>query len=207
MIQTANKQMSILSLNNTGHVFLFFIQNAFPFLAKPSHPIPDDSQIFLVVNIVLPLSKRLLKVAWLRRTSICIYVCMLCMEICKCACVYVCLYIQHCRHTFWNILSHRIQWNAAYMSSFAMQFPVVKIYTGLCLLSFSADSISGNTDWFDCGTHHACKVFSEPKNWHDAEAACNAEFGHLASIVSIAKDRDPIANKSAVCQCGFKVPH
>ena len=76
-----------------------------------------------------------------------------------------------------------------------------------CVL-FSAETGRGNTDWFDCGTEHkySCKICSEAKNWHDAEAACNAEFGHLASVISITEDRDPIASNAAVCPCGLKSP-
>ena len=62
-----------------------------------------------------------------------------------------------------------------------------------------ADSTRGDTDWFDCGTDHSCKIFSEKKNWHDAEAACNAAFGHLASIVSQTNDRDKITLAARVC--------
>ena len=193
MIQNANKQVIIFLHYNTCYVALWF-KTHFHYWANTSHLIPDCSQIFVVVNMILRLTKTLLKVMWLRRTFwsdmyICMYVCMFInMYVCMCVCMNVCLYVQH-------------------IYSFDMQFHVVKKYTGLCLLSFSADSISGNSDWFDCGTQHACKIFIEPKKWHDAEAACNAEFGHLASIVSIAKDRNPIANKSVVCQCEFKVSH
>ena len=62
----------------------------------------------------------------------------------------------------------------------------------------SADLSREDSSWFDCGTQHVCKIFSEPKNWHDAEASCNSEFGHLASIVSITEDRDNIASNASV---------
>ena len=62
----------------------------------------------------------------------------------------------------------------------------------------SADSSRGASSWFDRGVQHVCKIFNEPKNWHDAEASCNSEFGHLASIVSITEDRDPIASNASV---------
>ena len=62
----------------------------------------------------------------------------------------------------------------------------------------SADLSRGDSSWFDCGTQHVCKIFSEPKNWLDAEASCNSEFGHLASITSITKDRDTIASNASV---------
>ena len=67
-----------------------------------------------------------------------------------------------------------------------------------CCNLFSVGHGRGNTDWFNCGTEHVCKIFSRAKNWHDAEAVCNGEFGHLASIVSLTEDRDPIARKAAV---------
>ena len=56
----------------------------------------------------------------------------------------------------------------------------------------SGDSTRGDTDWFDCGVDQSCKIFSEKKNWYGAEAACNAAYGHLASIVSQTNDRDKI---------------
>ena len=67
----------------------------------------------------------------------------------------------------------------------------------------SADLSTGDSSWFDCGIQHECKIFSEPKNWHDAEASCNSEFGHLASIVSITKDRDTIASNASVSHMGI----
>ena len=70
-------------------------------------------------------------------------------------------------------------------------------WSSVCIL-IPVESGRGDSAWFACGTQHACKIFSEPKNWHDAEAACNAEFGHLASIVSIIEDREPIASNASV---------
>ena len=68
-----------------------------------------------------------------------------------------------------------------------------------CCNLFSVGHSRGNPDWFNCGTEHMCKIFSEAKNWHDAEAVCNGEFGHLASILSLTQDRDPISRSAAVC--------
>ena len=46
---------------------------------------------------------------------------------------------------------------------------------------------------------HVCEIFSDLKNWYDTEAFCNAEFGYLASIVTVADDREPIASNASVC--------
>ena len=62
----------------------------------------------------------------------------------------------------------------------------------------SADLSTADSSWFDCGIQHECKIFSESKNWHDAEVSCKAEFGHLASIVSTTEDRDTIASNASV---------
>ena len=79
-------------------------------------------------------------------------------------------------------------------------------WASLDFVLFPVHSTRVNTDWFDCGTEHLCKIFSESKNWHEAEAACNAEFGHLASI-STTEDHITIANITTVCHCESNVSH